>query len=429
MPITTRCTPHGIRQQRMTQNKTFYDEVLHFAKQFENEAPDRILLGANEIPPNMRKAVAIQIGCRESLERKNSFWHRQGCFVPSKLALEQCSSDATSAYKERFIRNDYTIADITGGLGVDFFSLCKHAKYGYYVEINSELADVASYNFAKLGLHNATIYNADQENVCVELVAHGIDLVYADPARREKNDKYKRVFALDACQPDITKVIDKVKALCEKTGKTIPQFLIKVSPMLDISNLVKELPIIDEIHIISVKEEVKELLLFIQNAEIISDVEITAVELSTDGSLKYDFSSIYADEQGLITDHAPSIQQYIYEPGASVMKSGLFKSFGLKYSLQALHPNSHLYTANDYKEGVPGRCHQVIEVIPFKSSILKRLKSDIPKARVACRNFIMNAEELRKKIGVREDENTTIFGTTDANGNRVLIHAKRYHRK
>ena len=379
-------------------------------------------LALQKFPDDVDKALVLnQIEARQLLSKKVPSWaSNPDLLFPRHLSIEQCSSELTAKYKASIIEGGDTFVDLTGGLGIDSFFLSEKFKTSYYVENQKELCDLAEHNFAVLG-RKITVVNEDSESFLSK--NKGFDLIFIDPARR---DVYNRkMVSLHDCSPD---VIDLQNILL-KNAKNV---LIKASPMLDISLITNELQNISEIHIVSVRNEGKEILIKIEPG---FDVEIkyfcvnlqndtvisTAVKRS--GEISFEFSESSENSAG--STFAPTIKRYLYEPNASLMKSGAFKLISQRFAIEKLHVNSHLYTSDNLISDFPGRVFEVVGFAPFNKKVKKELLSDITEASVATRNFPLSANELRKNLNLKESDKNYVFGTTLIGEKKVVILCKK----
>ncbi len=379
-------------------------------------------LALQKFPDDVDKALVLnQIEARQLLSKKVPSWaSNPDLLFPRHLSIEQCSSELTAKYKASIIEGGDTFVDLTGGLGVDSYFLSEKFKTSYYVENQKELCDLAKHNFGVLG-RKIKVVNDDSESFLSN--NKGFDLIFIDPARR---DVYNRkMVSLHDCSPD---VIDLQNILL-KNAKNV---LIKASPMLDISLITNELQNISEIHIVSVKNECKEILIKIepgfdgeikyfcvnlQNDTVIS----TAVKRS--GEISFEFSE--SSENSAVSTFAPTIKRYLYEPNASLMKSGAFKLISQRFAIEKLHVNSHLYTSDNLISDFPGRVFEVVGFAPFNKKIKKELLNNITKASVATRNFPLSANELRKSLNLKESDKNFVFGTTLIGEKKVVILCKK----
>lgn len=353
--------------------------------------------------------VLKQIEGRQIAKKKIPSWYKLNTIVyPTHLSLEQCSSEPTALYKANMCNECKLFVDLTGGFGVDFSFMSQKFEKSYYVEIKEELTELAHHNFKKLNLENVEIVSSNSE-LFLKSFKDKINTVFIDPARRSSTGS-KTVFIED-CTPNI---IDIDSVLNEKVDQTI----IKLSPMLDIFQALTKITNITDVHIISVNNECKELLLIKRNIN--KPLEFHCVNI-TDKSQNI-FSFYKDDEQNidniLFTDN---IESNIYEPNASILKAGGYKSIAYKYNLRKLHPNSHLYTSNIFIENFPGRIFNVIETLTLTKKNISEIQKKYPKANITVRNFPFSVAEIRKQTKIKEGGDIYIFATTLSNEKKVLI--------
>ena len=384
-------------------------------------------LALQKFPDNVDKMLALnQIEARQLLSKKVPSWaSNPDLLFPKHLSIEQCSSELTAKYKASIISGGDTFVDLTGGLGIDSYFLSEKFKTAYYVENQKELCDMAKHNFDVLG-RKITVVNSDAETFLSK--NHDFDLIFIDPARR---DIYNRkMVSLHDCSPDVVHLVETFPEtspqMSPETSPHKPLFLIKVSPMLDISLITNELQNISEIHIVSVKNECKEILIKIEPG---FDGEIKYFCVNFFGndvksSQSFEFSE--TSESSANSEFAPTIKHYLYEPNSSLMKSGAFKLISQRFGIEKLHVNSHLYTSDNLISDFPGRIFEVVGFAPFNKKIKKELLNDITEASVATRNFPLSANELRKTLNLKESDTNFVFGTTLMGKKKVVILAKKY---
>ena len=376
-------------------------------------------LALQKFPDDVNKMLVLnQIEARQLLSKKVPSWaSNPDLLFPKHLSIEQCSSELTAKYKASIISGGDTFVDLTGGLGVDSYFLSEKFKTSYYVENQKELCDLAEHNFGVLG-RKITVVNSDAETFLSK--NQNIDLIFIDPARR---DVYNRkMVSLHDCSPDVVKIVETFP----ETSSRKPSFLIKASPMLDISLITNELQNISEIHIVSVKNECKEILIKIEpgfEGEIkYYCVDLNPVETHGRASLQYTEN----DEKSAIPSFSSTVKKYLFEPNSSLMKSGAFKLISQRFGIEKLHVNSHLYTSDNLISEFPGRIFEVVGFAPFNKKIKKELLKDITEASVATRNFPLSANELRKNLNLKESDTNFVFGTTLIGEKKVVILAKKY---
>lgn len=350
--------------------------------------------------------------------------------------------------------------DLTGGFGVDFSYIASRLGVkSMYVERQAHLCEAAKENFGRLGLKNAIVKNGDGIEVLHSFASKkeaaasdslgiiydqplsllktklGLKLIFIDPARRD--DAGNKVVSLKDCTPDVT-------LLQEEMLSKADYVIIKLSPMLDWHRAVSELNCVKEVHIISVNNECKELLLVLSARNKGGNVGSNSFPVQDNGSVLLsveDFGHpgnlrIYSinDSQSFVCDEmemeessvkiAPSTfeeMQYLYEPNASLMKAGCFGVLSERYDARMLSKNSHLFVSRDLIAAFPGRSFRIIAISSFNKKELKRHLSGITKANIATRNFPLPVAELRKRLKLKDGGETYIFATTLSDESHVLV--------
>ena len=402
-------------------------KIINLTEQYKNLSADRIALSQHiGDTSDERRAVAIQASLRSKLKRKLPSWFEAQVYIPSQLNLEQASSESTALHKRRFVQKEDILLDLTGGMGVDFWALSSAAQRSIYTEQNEELANATEYNLDKLCKgRNIKLINADSMLLLEDLLTkYEPTLIYVDPARREEQKADKRVYALEDCTPSLQELILRIRALSDKAIHT--RILAKVSPMLDITHTLRTIDAIKGIHCIALRGEVKEILIEIYPSSNICEKErlqntrLTAYNINSQGN-ELSFSGTLQEEQTAQPNFSSSLGTFLYEPFGSLLKLGLYNLISERLSVSKLHPNSQLYTNTELIEDFPGRKFRILEIIPYESKIIKRLKSEVPKAQITCRNFPLSAEALRKKLKIEDSNEATIVATTLYDGSLVMI--------
>lgn len=362
------------------------------------------------------------------------------------------SKENVNEIKEEPHEGDFSeetgFVDLTGGFGVDFSYIASRLGVkSMYVERQAHLCEAAKENFERLGLKNVSVKNGDGIEVLHSFASKkeaaasdslgiiydqplsllktklGLKLIFIDPARRD--DAGNKVVSLKDCTPDVT-------LLQEEMLSKADYVIIKLSPMLDWHRAVSELNCVQEVHIISVNNECKELLLVL-SARNMGEMEASSAdrEVKHAGSLRIycvnDAQSFVCEESDMEASSvkiAPSTleeMQYLYEPNASLMKAGCFSVLSERYGARMLSKNSHLFVSQAPIEAFPGRSFRIIAVSSFNKKELKRHLSGITKANIATRNFPLSVAELRKRLKLKDGGETYIFATTLSDESHVLV--------
>lgn len=391
-----------------SEEKAFVQEHLH-----EEVAALALRLGRF---PHLRANVVLrQVAGYQVLARKVPSWASNPDLIFSdSLPLEQCSSEATAKYKASILPSTVErVADLTGGLGVDFAFLAAGKTKALYVERREDLAQIAVENFKALGLSQTQVLQGDGPTKLTD----DFDLLYLDPARRDA--KGGKVVALGDCEPDIASIKADLFAKA-------PLLLVKLSPMLDISLALKQLPETTEVHVVSVDGECKELLFLMSSSIAVPELRIFCINLRTNGPSQT-FSFTKSEEQSATCRLASAPLNYLYEPNASLLKAGAFSILTQAFDLQKLHPNSHLYTSETLVEDFPGRAFSIEAFFSVHPKELKQHLFGLTKANISTRNYPDSVAELRKKTKLKDGGETYLFATTLQDERKVVIKCHKVH--
>ena len=439
-----------------------------FIRQYQDDDVRQLAFLGSKYPEVDMPFALDQIRGRKMARVKLPRWASlEGIIYPPHISMEQCSSESTALYKaelaarllglpasssgtEMKAENEIEFVDLTGGFGVDFsYIAARLGVKSMYVERQAHLCEAAKENFGRLGLKNAIVKNGDGIEVLHSFHPKkkdaapdddslgitydqprsllktnlGLKIIFIDPARRD--DAGNKVVSLKDCTPDVT-------VLQEEMLSKADYVIIKLSPMLDWHRAISELSHVREVHIISVNNECKELLLVL-SARNMGEMEAS----SADGEVKHagnlriycinDAQSFVCEELDMEASQvkiAPSPleeMQYLYEPNASLMKAGCFGVLSERYAARMLSKNSHLFVSREPIAVFPGRSFRIIAVSSFNKKELKRHLSEITKANIATRNFPLSVAELRKRLKLKDGGETYIFATTLSDESHVLV--------
>ena len=331
----------------------------------------------------------------------------EGLHYPRHLSLEQCSSEQTARYKASLLSPGDTFVDLTGGFGVDFFFMSQPFQRRVYVEQQQELCDIARHNFDLLN-HPCTMVCGSATEY-LQQMPHA-SAIYIDPARRDVHGA--RTYSISDCTPN---VLELQELLVKKADRVI----IKLSPMLDWHKAASDLQHISAIHIVSVQNECKELLLVLADGAM-SEAPVVCINLLADGTLqRFEYNPATNAQSANI--NAKVNATYLYEPNASIMKAGCFDEIGNFYQICKLSANSHLYVSDHEVKDFPGRGFQILSIPSMNKRELKEALRDIDRANITVRNFPMSAEALRKRLRLKDGGDLYIFATTVGDGSHQLF--------
>ncbi|WP_204345045.1 THUMP-like domain-containing protein [Psychroserpens algicola] len=348
--------------------------------------------------------IIEQIEAKGKSKNKLPTWFaNKDIYYPNKLNIEQTSSEITAAYKSELLSGK-SLIDLTGGFGVDCYYFAKSFETVTHCEIDEDLSQIVAHNNIQLGITNIQIIAS---NGIEHLLAskNTYDWIYIDPSRR--HEQKGKVFFLKDCLPDVPKHLNSLL-------KHSNSIAIKTSPLLDISVGIKELQYVKDIHVVAVKNEVKELIWIIENG-FDSTITIKTVNILADTKDVFSFS-LNGESKASVTYELPL--QYLYEPNSSILKSGGFNSLAETYKLSKLHQHSHLYTS-DHLVDFPGRRFKIETVLAYNKKSLKAL--GLSKANITTRNFPETVQQIRKKHRIKDGSQNYLFFTTNVHNEKIVV--------
>lgn len=376
-------------------------DIQNFLIEHEHDDEKVLVLKQKEVRGVPSSIIASQLSARRKAKSKLPTWYKtKGIIYPPTTNLEQSSSEATAIYKsailESCISTKRVAVDLTGGFGVDSFSLSALFESIHYVETNAQLFGLTKHNHQQLGASNIVHHNLSAEKF-LDQSNLAFDVVYIDPSRRDEHSR--KVYKLADCFPDIT----TLQPIIFKKSKYV---LIKASPLLDIQQGLRELQHVRNVFVVSVGNECKEVL-FLAEINYEGEPQIDAIDLWEDGRVRFSFSFTFPNER---MAHAalgePDV--YLYEPNASILKSGAFKGVAKKFGLTKLDVNTHLYTSPVVVPDFPGK----IFLIECLQPDAKELKALLPEGQVnvIARNYPLTPEEIKKKLRLRDGGQKFLIG-------------------
>ena len=400
--------PHRPRGDESEEDLNLNDITQQFIR--ENLNADVPTLALKKAPVGTDVSLALrQIAARQLLQKKVPQWaENEDLLFPVHLSIEQCSSEAAAKYKAGLL-DGQTFADLTGGLGIDTFYISQHFRQTDYVEMQTELCDLARHNFAILKA-DVKVLNETAEDYLKRCEPK--DCIFIDPARRDEHGR--KTISISDCTPDVAALQDLLRQKAKRV-------LIKLSPMLDISKALEELCHVKEVHVVAVANECKELD-FIMERDYQGEVHFVCVNLMTN---QQELCFTMAEERNSTTRLADGVMKYLYEPNPALMKAGCFKLLTACFDVYKLHRNSNLYTSDRLILDFPGRVFEVQDWAPYNKKVKSTLLADVKKASVAVRNFPLSVAELRKNLKIADGDENYVFATTLKGEEKIIILTKK----
>jgi len=375
-------------------------EVQNFINQNIDSDINKLLLKKTPFQDVIIQEIVQQIKGKKIAQRKFPFLLKDNIVFPPNLNMEQASSQSTAEYKAENLKGK-SFLDLTSGFGIDAYYLSQKFEEITLVEQNPELIKIVEHNWKIL--HRKAIFINQELERFLEDNQQKFDVVYLDPARRDQNNKKK--FLLEDLSPNLLEIEGKLNSISEK-------IIVKLSPLIDISYLVSELKNISEIKIIAVRNEVKELVLIIDNKEErekCKDTKITCINLESD---EPEFSFDINEEKSATSELSESLN-FLYIPNNSILKAGAFNIISEKFELKKLHPNTHFYTSEKKIGNFPGR---VLQVEKIDAKDLK--KND--QFNVISKNYPLKPDEIKKKYKLKDGGCRYVIFTQSISGKEIL---------
>ena len=384
------------------------EKFIRFILEHDGDDPARLLLSAGRWPEIDVRRAARAIEARRKIRDKVPSWHAHPELdYPGSLPLEQCSSEVTARYKQAFVPEGGRIADLTGGLGVDCWAMSRRAAETHYCERNPDLCAAARHNYAALGVTNINVHEGDGVE-WLRAQKQGFDLIYLDPARRDK--AARRVYDIADSEPNLV----EIKNLLLDHA---PRVLAKISPMADIARTLEQFPETRQLHIVEAQGEVKELLLLLEPG-----TGTPLIRACSDGRT-FDFRP--EEENAAVARYADRIGRYLLQPAKALRKAGAFRLLSERFALAKLAPSTHLYTADTPPpDGFPGKCLEVEDILEWSHAAEKDLRSRYDRLEITSLNFPLDTEALRRRLGIAGGGDRHVFATTLSDKKKILIICK-----
>ena len=390
-------------------------ELRDFIQEHMNDDTAELLLAARKYLGIDVPFAVEQIEARRRLKGKLPEWYGNADLIMGgRVPAEQCSSEQTARYKRSIIEGQ-SLCDMTGGMGVDFWYMSEGMERAIYTERSEWLCEVAKHNFQMLQtLRPEYVIRCGDGR---KLPIPSVDVIYLDPARRAGDGS--RVYAMEECEPNIVEWQDELLAHAQMV-------LVKLSPMVDLTDVMRKLKGVTEVHIVAVKNECKEVL--VKQAYALGDFPhaecVTMHCVDFVGEKVIHYTTKFPDEMDVLVS-AGGVKHYLYEPDVTLMKAQAFGSLCHRFNVRQLEIGTHLMTSDEFIPDFPGRIFEVEEKIPFSSKVLKGLKKAISQANIATRNFVLTADELRKKTGIKDGGEVYLFGAKVKDVGQMLLKCRK----
>ena len=382
--------------------------TIDYIRQHADDDVRKLALQGNRFPEVDLTYALEQIAGRQKARIKLPSWAvLDGIIYPSHLSMEQCSSEATARYKASIAGTGNLLVDLTAGFGVDMAFVSPNFNQAVSVEQKASLCTISSENFSRLGLKHVKVICGDGVDYLHQM--DHADLLFIDPARRDEHGG--RTYGIADCSPNVLEIIDE---MIEKASRV----MIKLSPMLDWRKAVDDIgghrANVNEVHIVSVNNECKELLLVVSKEA--TPVHVFCVN-DTD---VFDFEAgNHLPTEFLSVEQSP---HYLYEPNASIMKAGAFDLVANRFGITQVGKNSHLFVSDTPLSSFPGRCFVIDNIVSMNKREVKQALKDVSSANISVRNFPLSVAELRRRLKLKDGGDVYLFATTvERRGHQLFV--------
>lgn len=350
--------------------------------------------------------AATQIKCRAKTVRKLSRFLRNEQFLfPSALSAEQATHQCVASYHASLVGSGHRVLDMTAGLGIDAMTIAANGNHVTAIELDPDRAAALEHNLestCSLGSLDMEVIEADSIAWLADQSRHNctFDAIFIDPARR--NSANQRTYFFADCVPDIVSNRELILANTHR-------LFIKASPIIDLTQALREFPAISQFHIVCINGECKEVLAIANTLSPTPDPSVIVVDLKDNQEGKVEFKSRFECSMSDLSNEAPIAEStdfepghYLYDPNAGLHKLNCASIITQKFgSMRHVAKNTDLYVSTEYYSDFPGRVFEISGIIEGKSSkTMAGLRKE-----VAVRNYPLSAEELRKKLKVRPGGN------------------------
>lgn len=381
-------------------------EAIRFIKDHLNDDVSKLLLSPPAaFKPHIHDLVDQILSRRKAKTKLLEWFANEQLIMPPPLSLEQCSSPATAQYKQQLLKGEQLV-DLTGGMGIDTLALSENFSEATYVEQNEWLCDVFKHNSRVLNRSNIQAVHSSSEEVLSTFT--GKAHFFIDPARRDEHQK--KVFHFENCTPNVIELLPQFRAKAEL-------LLIKAAPLIDLTLGISQLQHVREIHVVSVKNEVKEIL-FLVDFQHSNLPKIVCVNLESAHS-PFEFTQ---EGEKSASSLFGLVGKYLYDPNSSILKAGAFKSVGQTFGIKKLAANTHLYTSDLPIEHFPGRVFEVLQADCSKKDIADLIPDG--KVNVITKNYPLSPDELKKKYKLKDGGESYLLACRDLEGKPKMILGK-----
>ena len=363
-----------------------------------------LLVLKNQVTNPFFGALASLIKLRRAAQ--NKFSKSDEMFFTS-LSLEQATSERIAKYIATRFKADWIVEDLTCSLGGNTIFLAEKVKKVIAVDLSEEKIDCARENAIAYGVENKIEFIIGDAFLNIN---PKVNAFFLDPARDREGDTKTRSFLNSS--PSLLDILPQLFAITHNVA-------VKISPAFDYEEL-KDLPEEPEIEIISENNNCKVAMLWFG--------EFKTANRRATGFKKDEFFS-FTDVADSVADFS-EVKKYLYEPNKAISKAHLIDEVANKFLLSKIDYNLSFLTSDELVNEDDSNIFRKFEVLHFDKFSLKQFQSflknqKIERAEIIVKHFKMTADEIRKRLKIKEGGESVIILTTLQNQEKVFILAKK----
>lgn len=374
--------------------------------QLDGQSPEDCALylrGKTPIPSGL---LSRQLACRRKAQLKLPTLSRTGMLY-EPTALEQASGEIAASFHASVL-NAESVADLTGGLGIDSIFFQKRIDRVVYVEQDPVLARLFRTNAEILGL-DVDIVQGDGTITASRFGSDEFDALYLDPSRRIEG---RRTVSLRMSRPNIEEHIETFLTKAREVW-------VKAAPAFEVTEARKSLSGLHSFLVVSVDGECKESLLRITRSAS-RDICHSAVVLGSGTGLRI-FSGT-PDSPRRFSKAAA----YLLVPDPAIRRARLSASVADRFGLSSLNKSVDYLVSDRPIPGFPGRVYEIRGRMKWNRSRVKQYLKDkkIRGAGISRRDFPMSSKDLSRMLSLGEAGTDQLFFTRDHTGDKIFIHGR-----
>lgn len=355
---------------------------------------------------------------------KDKFTLAENMFFTS-LGLEQSSGEKVANHIAKRFKKDWTVADITCGVGGNLVALAQQCQHVIAVEKEETTLECAKFNIKAHNLGSkAEFFQMEAEAFLQSKASDKVDAFFLDPARdREGMTKTRSILN---SSPNLLEILPLIFKKTKNIG-------VKISPAFDWREIdllpgEPEVEVISEDNVCKVamlwfgdlKKGTKSATCFRKNA----DFFFSDSSLAVSSSEKENFFKLELNKRVEIILQP---LKYIFEADKAIVRAGLLDAFANLAKMKKIDAKSQYLSADEIM--IPAG--RVLKIEKTFDASLRELKKElkklsIEKADISAKNYFIKPEEIYKKLKIKEGGDYVLIFTALPGHKNGIILAKKF---